>query len=403
MRLLASPSIKQCFFFRLLFVKMEIPLPKIKERDKWKDVLTKSKMVNEIPPETFAESVKRNKKRHSEYFNKRDQTGLSNKPLLPGSASPAVKNPITADQYMQHQMIVRGPEGIPDEMVISDGNTSLARWHPDLFPDQGTCLIVGGRGTGKTTVEDYIAMNVRQRYPFVYCFTATKASGYWQRRIPESFIYDGYKPAILEKIMDKQKLLKKNDNTVEIDGLPRKINPLKLIIFDDVTDGSLFREKLLTKLAYEGRHLNLACILAIHDYKTVSPSWRDSTDVLVLMEPGAGRTIEDVHSRYMVTKSRKEATDFIVEIVDDPRHPHRALVIQKRFEGQNADKATIAQQNSLSRFYWAEAPNMSKVDYKLGSLIQWHMEEEIQQKKGMLEEIKVLHGAPLTIRDSVVV
>lgn len=94
-----------------------------------------------------------------------------------------------------------------------------------------TMSFIGKRREGKSFMMRYIAHAHREKFPRVFVFTNTKLNGYWQKMVPDKYIFEGFLPGTLQAIMDEQNKLVTWWHKHKAD---EDFNPYILIIFDDV-------------------------------------------------------------------------------------------------------------------------------------------------------------------------
>lgn len=81
--------------------------------------------------------------------------------------------------------------------------------------DGAVVLIVGRRGSGKSTVAEDI-MSYKRQVQRGVCVSATeKANSFWSPHIPQCFIHYAYDDAITKDLFRMQKKVKKKTGSVE--------------------------------------------------------------------------------------------------------------------------------------------------------------------------------------------
>jgi hypothetical protein len=75
---------------------------------------------------------------------------------------------------------------------------------PENIPKHAAVLAAGKRRTGKSTSFDNMMEKVMAHIPFGIVMTETKLNGFWQRRVPERFVYQGLRDDILSNLVARQ-------------------------------------------------------------------------------------------------------------------------------------------------------------------------------------------------------
>lgn len=147
--------------------------------------------------------------------------------------------------------------------------------------DDFTVTFIGKRREGKTFAMRYFLNYMKDRFPRVYVFTATKINGFWQKYIPRRFIFDAYYPGVLEAILVAQRQLIEWYNGAT-DEEKTHVDPRLLIILDDVIAQDLHHDEVLKWVFFNGRHIK-ACLMITAQYaKGLPPGLRENTDLAVL-------------------------------------------------------------------------------------------------------------------------
>lgn len=90
----------------------------------------------------------------------------------------------------------------------------INKFDPSTIPDNATVLFIGSRGTGKSTALKDVLYHKRN-IPSGIVFSQTEeANRFFADCIPSTFIFPGYDPATLNKLMSRQKaVVKKGSKT----------------------------------------------------------------------------------------------------------------------------------------------------------------------------------------------
>lgn len=90
---------------------------------------------------------------------------------------------------------------------------ALRRFDPRTIPDNATILFIGSRGTGKSTALKDI-LYYKRAIPSGVVFSQTEeANRFFSDCIPSTFIFPGYDPTVLNKLVRRQKSIIKKGGT----------------------------------------------------------------------------------------------------------------------------------------------------------------------------------------------
>jgi hypothetical protein len=142
-------------------------------------------------------------------------------------------------------------------------------------------LIVGRRGTGKTTVSKNLIYPFRNVDIGVLFSNTARASGDWDGYFAPSFVYDKYDSDVMKDILDellKAKTDRKND--------PRIPQKDAMVFCDDCTfDRSGFgSDPQLKRAAMNGRHSNLKLFITMQYAMAMDRDFRAQVDYVFILK-----------------------------------------------------------------------------------------------------------------------
>lgn len=201
----------------------------------------------------------------------------------------------------QKRSAAGGEEGIPPEPLP---------FNLMQLGDDFTVTFVGKRRTGKTFCMRYFLHYMRDRFPRVYVFTATKINGFWAQYVPRRFIFDAYYPGVLEAIIVAQMRLIEWYNGAPDDEKAR-VDPRMVIVLDDVIAQDLHHDDVLKFCFFNGRHLKIALMITTQYAKGLPPGLRENTDLAVLFSLHSIAQREAAAENFLGHWSKKEATRYV--------------------------------------------------------------------------------------------
>lgn len=226
-----------------------------------------------------------------------DEIGL---PLDP-SLDTVFQNGPTVLPSQQKAATKKGEEGMPPDPLP---------FNLQQLGDDFTITFVGKRRTGKTFAMRYFLHYMRDRFPRVYVFTATKINGFWAKYVPKRFIFDAYYPGVLEAILVSQMQLIEWYNGAT-DEEQRKVDPRMVIILDDVIAQDLHHDDVLKFCFFNGRHLKIALMITTQYAKGLPPGLRENTDLAVIFALHSIAQREAAAENFLGHWDKKESKRFI--------------------------------------------------------------------------------------------
>lgn len=180
-------------------------------------------------------------------------------------------------------------------------------------------LLIGKRQTGKTTIVRDILRNL----PNIHTALVFSPGPNSYPEVPSDFIFDQYNPDTIQKIIERQKELKKKDVKSNI-----------CIVLDDAMHNYTNFINISTKdLIFNGRHHGLTSIITLQ-YPILPHIYTSSIDYIFLFNP---------ELRYRKTLYEKYGSSFrdFNETMNEICRDHRTLVIDniknKLFWYENGD------------------------------------------------------------------
>ena len=267
------------------------------------------------------------------------------------------------------------------------------------IPMHPSILAAGKRRTGKSTSLDNLMEKTMQHIPFGIVMTETKMNGFWQTRVPERFVFQGWREDILIKLVERQKMMIKKYGKED----PRTF---AFIVLDDViADQKAIRwSKTINSFFVEGRHINITVLLTTQYMKGIGPMVRGNMDI-VFLQPIYSlldrQTIQELYGGFLPKKDFMQLMDEIVMTEEqpgstayDPKLKVRIMVVQDW--RQTCDV-------SLKFKYWVPVHSKEVPPYRLCHPDYWKKsaEEEIDDlvtrppRKALvdtIDEVSILSG-----------
>lgn len=315
-------------------------------------------------------------------FLKLDQT---EGPKQPKDRQDAAKDPMRKAQQSRYE----GPFEIIDPIQTAAG--SIGKWIPDIqhLPKSPSIVAFGKRRTGKSFSLRWIMYNCFRHIPFGCVFSHTSFDGFWQKYVPERFVFQGLPEHRLNALMDRQKKKIKKFRKEHPDGDPTDDPGLQtFVVLDDVIADkvAMMWNTNINSLFVEGRHLCITVLITSQHVKGVGPLIRGNMD-LVVLQPifarEARQTLADLYGGYMDRNDFFDLMDCVVldenlpgSTPQQPKKRVRTMIIN---DFENTTDPQI-------KFKWLESEDPG--DFKLCHPDYWKetIDETINQLGG---DIKV--------------
>jgi hypothetical protein len=153
---------------------------------------------------------------------------------------------------------------------------ALRKFDPASIDDTRICLIIGKRGTGKTILARDLLWHHRTIAAGICCSGTEDGNQWYQKFIPDSFVYSEFDKGAVERLVARQRSLRKK-------GV---FDPVFLILDDCMYDRRIFREKVIRNLFYNGRHWAIFTLMTSQYMLDLGPDLRTNVDfVFILREP----------------------------------------------------------------------------------------------------------------------
>jgi hypothetical protein len=156
------------------------------------------------------------------------------------------------------------------------------------MPDNSTCILLGKRRTGKTTVTLDILYHKR-KLPCGVVISGTEESNHsFKGIVPDTFIYGEYDPKVIERIFARQKkLISRNLSKQEANETTGIVDPKVFIVLDDVMyDKSIWKSEVIRKVFFNGRHFQMFFMATCQYLMDLPPAIRANLDyTFILREP----------------------------------------------------------------------------------------------------------------------
>lgn len=216
-------------------------------------------------------------------------------------------------------------------------------------------VMIGKRGSGKSSIVIDILEYI-QDIPAVVVFSATEESnGCFGKYVHEIFIHTKFDVDTLEKIINKQKdkILKLRENGID----PKTCSDVDIcIIFDDLNyDNKLLKNKNITEILFNGRHLHITFIMTLQFMMAFPPSYRSQIDYVFICRETKRDNIKRLFEYYSVFDDIKDFSKVLSNCTEN----YGCLVIDNIAKSEKIE----------DQVFWYKA--RLKLDFRIGTTLEW--------------------------------
>lgn len=154
-------------------------------------------------------------------------------------------------------------------------NIQLKKFDPSRIADDKVCVVIGKRGTGKSTLVTDLLYHKRSIPAGVVMSATEEGNHYYKQFVPDLFIYGDYSKETIEKVIDRQKRL----------IAANKLSPAFILLDDCMYNKSFTKDTCIRQCFMNGRHWKIFFMLTMQYCMDLSPDLRANVDyVFVLRE-----------------------------------------------------------------------------------------------------------------------
>lgn len=161
-------------------------------------------------------------------------------------------------------------------------------FNPKSIRTSSVILIIGKRGSGKSTVAEDIMSYFTHVKEGVCVSKTDKMNGFWSKHIPKLFIHHEYSDTITKKLLKHQeaKWIKHRKECWRrgVEPKTEDIEPC-FAIYDDVTyDKRFLRDGATRELFMNGRHYNCLVVITCQYLMDMGPDLRNQIDYVFILK-----------------------------------------------------------------------------------------------------------------------
>ncbi len=168
-----------------------------------------------------------------------------------------------------------------------------------------TIIVVGRRGSGKSTLVEDILYHIREIRLIIIISETEEANNFYSKIVHPLWIHYEYDVNILNKLVSKQKEIVKFCRKNKLN--PRDPKYCIGILLDDCGfDRSRFMNKIFKEIFMNGRQYNILCIIALQYITCIPPDIRYNIDYLFCLKVLEIENKKKIYDFFGIFDSKKD-------------------------------------------------------------------------------------------------
>lgn len=247
-----------------------------------------------------------------------------------------------------------------DDMWLNPDNRN------EIQPDK-LVVFFGKRRTGKSFSARHLAYTGRALFNYGMVLCDTKFNQYWQKYFPRDYVHE-FDPIILRMFLDQQG--KEVESWIKA-GEPRRWNPNKLIVLDDVVKEGFRYVDEITTFATKGRHYRTCVFLMTQYPKLIASSTRSNTDFAFIFFQQNINEKMAIAEEYLNMLPKEGAMHLIEKYTTVPegQHQRTILVVNLMVNSTDMDRKLFTYEPDDPGDFVIGCPDFWKDDDRYNKLI----------------------------------
>ena len=162
-------------------------------------------------------------------------------------------------------------------------NIQIRKFDPKSIDPCRILVFIGRRNTGKTQLVSDILYHLR-KIPMGVVMSGTEESNeHYKDYVPDSFIYGGYEPAVIEKVIKHQQGVLKKLKKEQKEDCKDPTNSVFMLLDDCMFDNKWTRDINMRCIFMNGRHYKIFFMLTLQYCMDLPPSLRSQIDYVFVL------------------------------------------------------------------------------------------------------------------------
>jgi len=153
-----------------------------------------------------------------------------------------------------------------------------------------TCVFIGKRGTGKSTLVADILYHCR-KIPIGVAISATEdGNAFYSNYVPELFIHSEYKSDVVQSVVTRQKKVVSKDKDIKNDAF--------LLLDDCMYDKKMIRDPNIRGIFMNGRHWRITFMITMQYCMDLPPDLRANIDYIFILRENIIQNQEKLYKNF---------------------------------------------------------------------------------------------------------
>jgi hypothetical protein len=216
---------------------------------------------------------------------------------------------------------------------------SLRKFNMRDIPQDATCIFIGRRRTGKSTLVKDLLFHHKDLPVGTVISGTEESNGFFKKIVPPMFIHGDYNPIILANFVKRQRLIMQRIQQDMDRGIASKLDPRSFLILDDcMYDDSWTNDKNIRYLFMNGRWIKTFFIITMQFPLGIPPALRTNVDfVFILREP----YLSNRRRLYENYGSAFPSFEFFCQVMDQCTQNYECLVINNATQSNKLEDAVF--------------------------------------------------------------
>jgi hypothetical protein len=168
------------------------------------------------------------------------------------------------------------------------GTIQLRRFDPSKIATDKVCVVIGKRGTGKSTLVTDLLYHKRDIPVGIVMSATEEGNHYYKQFIPDLFIYGDYNKDAIEKVIARQKKL------VSM----KKEKPAFILLDDCMYNKTFMKDTCIRQCFMNGRHWKIFFLLTMQYCMDLSPDLRANVDYIFVLRENVIQNRERLYKAF---------------------------------------------------------------------------------------------------------
>lgn len=255
-------------------------------------------------------------------------------------------------------------------------NLNIRPFDPSTMKADATVLVIGKRGTGKSTLISDIMYHMRRNFSFGIAMSPTEeSSDTWAEILPRSCVYDDFAEDAIGRMLKYQKKMVKQD----------RYRNMFIIMDDCAYDNRTLKGKNIREVFMNGRHRKIFIINAVQYMMDIPSFLRGQIDYVFATRDNIIDQREKLWKFFFGMFS--DYKDFSA-VMDNCTEEHNCIVLNNTVRSNNP-------QDCVS--WYCANPNLPR--YQLCDDVYWDLDKKFYSSREDREDEGALdRSAPLVIK-----